>query len=179
MWLSGNFPVWILRPEKCIIINHSVNKRFHMLYYIPRMMQPVHLVFRVGWCESHRYPRGIYFTRFDMMTSSNGNIFRVTGPLCGKFTGPGEFPHKGQWRGVLIASLICVWINGWVNNREAGDLRRYCAHYDVTVMEAIVKLCQRQRSSPKEFRRINHTNPPESLITTTGQHKIVCILHGI
>ena len=31
-------------------------------------------------------------------------------------------------------SLICVWINGWVNNREAGDLRRYLAHYDVIVM---------------------------------------------
>ena len=31
----------------------------------------------------------------DMMTSSNGNIFRVTGPLCGEFTGPGEFP--AQW----------------------------------------------------------------------------------
>ena len=29
-----------------------------------------------------------------MMTSSNGNIFRVTGPLCGKFTGPGEFPAQ-------------------------------------------------------------------------------------
>ena len=26
-----------------------------------------------------------------MMTSSNGNIFRVTSPLCGEFTGPGEF----------------------------------------------------------------------------------------
>ena len=30
----------------------------------------------------------------DMMTSSNGNIFRVTGPLCGEFTGPGEFPTQ-------------------------------------------------------------------------------------
>ena len=29
------------------------------------------------------------------MTSSNGNIFRVTGHLCGEFTGPGEFPT--QW----------------------------------------------------------------------------------
>ena len=36
-------------------------------------------------------------------------------------------PHKGQWRGALMFSLICVWINGWVNNREAGDLRRYRA----------------------------------------------------
>ena len=31
-------------------------------------------------------------------------------------------------------SFICVWINDWVNNREAGDLRRYRAHYDVIVM---------------------------------------------
>ena len=31
---------------------------------------------------------------FCMMTSSNGNIFRVTGPLCGEFTGPGEFPTQ-------------------------------------------------------------------------------------
>ena len=43
-------------------------------------------------------------------------------------------PHKGQWRGALMFFLICVWMNGWVNNREAGDLRRYRAHYDVIVM---------------------------------------------
>ena len=42
--------------------------------------------------------------------------------------------HKGQWRGALMFSLTCAWINDWVNNREAGDLRRYHAHYDVIVM---------------------------------------------
>ena len=47
---------------------------------------------------------------------------------------PANSPHKGQWRGALMFSLICVWINGWVNNREAGDLRRYRTHYDVTVV---------------------------------------------
>ena len=47
---------------------------------------------------------------------------------------PVNSPHKGQWRGALMISLICVWINGWVNSREAGDLRRYRAHYDVIVM---------------------------------------------
>ena len=47
---------------------------------------------------------------------------------------PANSPHKGQWRGALIFSLICVWINGWVNNGEAGDLRRYRVHYDVSVM---------------------------------------------
>ena len=43
-------------------------------------------------------------------------------------------PHIGQLRGALMFSLICARINGWVNNREAGDLRRHRAHYDVTVM---------------------------------------------
>ena len=47
---------------------------------------------------------------------------------------PVNSPHNGQWRGALLFSLICVWINGWVNNREAGDLSRYRAYYDVTVM---------------------------------------------
>ena len=41
--------------------------------------------------------------------------------------------HKGQWRGVLMFSLSCVWTNGWVDNRDAGDLRCHCTHYDVTV----------------------------------------------
>ena len=48
---------------------------------------------------------------------------------------PVNSPHKGQWRGALMFSLICAWINGWVNNHEAGDLRRHRAHYDVTAME--------------------------------------------
>ena len=70
-----------------------------------------------------------------MMTSSNGNIFRVTGPLCGEFTGHRWIPlTKGQWRGALMFSSICAWINGWVNNRKTGDLRRHRTHYDVTVM---------------------------------------------
>ena len=47
---------------------------------------------------------------------------------------PVNSPHKDQWRGALMLSLICVWINDWVNNREAGDLRRYRIHYDVIVM---------------------------------------------
>ena len=34
-------------------------------------------------------------------------------------------------------SFICVWINDWVNNREAGDLRRHRGHYDVDVMQHI------------------------------------------
>ena len=65
------------------------------------------------------------------MTSSNGNIFRVTGHLCGESV---NSPHTGHWRGALMFSLICAWINGSVNNREAGALRRQRAHHDVIVM---------------------------------------------
>ena len=46
----------------------------------------------------------------------------------------GNSTHKGQWHGALKFSLICTWINGWVNNGEAGDLRRHRTHYHVTVM---------------------------------------------
>ena len=48
---------------------------------------------------------------------------------------PVNSPHKGQWRGALMFTLICARINGWVNNRKAGDLRRNHAHYDVSVMD--------------------------------------------
>ena len=55
--------------------------------------------------------------------------------LCmGNSQVPVNSPHKGQWFGALVFSLICAWINDWVNNREAGDLRRHRAHYDVNVM---------------------------------------------
>ena len=72
-----------------------------------------------------------------MMTSSNGNIFRVTGHLCGEFTG-----HR--WISLTKASdaelwyflWSAPWINGWVNNSEAGDLIRHRADYDVIVMMA-------------------------------------------
>ena len=78
------------------------------------------------------------------MTSTYGNISRVTGLLCVEFTGHRwiHSPHIGQWRGALMFSLTCAWIHGWVNNCEAGDLWHNPAHYDVTAM-----------------RRINHKKP--------------------
>ena len=43
-------------------------------------------------------------------------------------------PHKGQWRGALMFSLIWASTNGWTNNRDAGNLRRHRANYYATVM---------------------------------------------
>ena len=47
---------------------------------------------------------------------------------------PVNSPLKGQWRGTLMFSLICDRINCWVNNCEAGNLRRHRVHYDVIGM---------------------------------------------
>ena len=68
------------------------------------------------------------------MTSSNGNIFHVTGHLCGQRW----IPHTKAGDVELLFSLICAWINGWVNNCEAGDLRRHRAHYNATLMQLLI-----------------------------------------
>ena len=54
-------------------------------------------------------------------------------------------PHKGQWRGALMFSLISAWINGRVNNRYAGVLKPHRAHYDVILL-SVFQLIQRIRS---------------------------------
>ena len=55
-------------------------------------------------------------------------------PFWGESIGhPVDSPHKDQWRGDLMFSLICAWTNGWANNRDAGDLRRHRAHCEVSI----------------------------------------------
>ena len=90
-----------------------------------------------------------YIFHLDMMTSSNGNLFRVTGHLCGEFTGPRWIPRTKT----TDAELWCfLWsaseLKFEVNNREAGDLRRYSAHHDVIVMKQHFK---------KNLNHRNHT----------------------
>ena len=73
-----------------------------------------------------------------MMTSSNGNAFRVAGPLWGESIGHRWIPlTKTNDAELWCFSLICAWINGWANNREAGDLRRHRTHYEVTAMHLV------------------------------------------
>ena len=71
-----------------------------------------------------------------MMTSSNGHQHfpRYWPFVRGIHRSPVNSPHKGQWRRALIFYLICAWTNGSVSNRDAGDLRRHRAHYDVILM---------------------------------------------
>ena len=76
---------------------------------------------------------------------------------------PVNSSHKGQWRGALMFSLICVWINDWVNNREAGDLRRYRAHYDVIVMGRFPSQSASNVESFSMWKRQHGTNHSSSV----------------
>ena len=65
-------------------------------------------------------------TRIIINDDVNGHQVEIFSPLlalCPENSPvTGVFPHKDQWCGALMLSLICAWINGWVNTRNAGDL---------------------------------------------------------
>ena len=93
----------------------------------------------ISWRSTH-LPH-LYFLFSWWRTSSNGNMFRVAGFCAGNspvaagiHRWPVNSPHTDQWRGAFMFSLTCAWTNGWVNNQDAGDLRRHRTHYDVKVM---------------------------------------------
>ena len=96
----------------------------------------------LGWC--HMSIRSAHFTGHSAACSYRTlddvikwkHFPRYWPFVRGIHRSPVNSLHKGQWHGALMFSFICVWMNGWVNNRKAGDLRRYRAHYDVTVMQA-------------------------------------------
>ena len=107
------------------------------------------------------------------MTSSNGNIFRVTGPLCGEFNGPGETPTQRPVTRSFDVFFDLRLNKRLIDNREAGDLRRYRGHYDVNVMiypyisiaatgtSAIGLRCWRQRAKPERLSRYLKLRNPD------------------
>ena len=74
---------------------------------------------------------------------------------------PVNSPHKCQWRGALMFSFICAWINRWANNREAGEMRCRRAHYDVIVMQGSTNLVAVSHSRYQCVPNCNET-PKES-----------------
>ena len=102
------------------------------VYWNPSRLWVISMLYH--WCTNS----DTSLTNMDnIMTSSNGKFSALWPFVRGIHQSPVNSPHTGQWRGALMCSFICVWINGWVNNREAGDLRRYRAYYDVIVMKWI------------------------------------------
>ena len=72
---------------------------------------------------------------------------------------PENSPHKA-----LLFSLICAWMTGWANNRDAGYLRRNRAHYDVTVCKwKIQTICLITANDANS--RIRHWNSYFTILT--------------
>ena len=122
------------------------------------------------------------------MTSSNGNIFALLALCVGIHRSPLTSPHKGQWRVALMFSLVCARINGWVNNREAGNLRRHCTHYDVTVMDAFNTRqsidyycnplrCQQYISPCLQANRLNSTLLTQEVTYYISNWRIATLIH--
>ena len=88
-----------------------------------------HWIAEMGAEKERNYDWILHTWRHQMETFSALPVFCEGNPPS-----PMDFPHKGQWHGALMCSLICAWTNGWVNNRDVGDLRRHRVNYDVTVM---------------------------------------------
>ena len=100
----------------------------------------------------------------------------------------GEFPAQSQWHGALMFSLIRAWINGWINNVEAGDLRRHRAHYDVIVMISnphsndtsvwpfglVVSTCSLKTNHPEFYKNKNFCDPTNSMNIALGH--LICSL---
>ena len=91
---------------------------------------------RTAWLTCLRFPRNRSAIIHDNVIKWK-HFLRYWPFVRGIHRSPVNSPHKGQWRGALVFSLICAWINAWVNNREAGDWRRHCTHYDVIVMISV------------------------------------------
>ena len=121
--------VGFLLPNEVI---DNVNCPINIYLIFPRAL--IHRALVMHMCQWTR----LLLVRYElnMMTSSDGNVFRVTGPLWGEFTGHRWIPiTKASEAELWCFFFIYAWTNGWINTQDAGDLRRHCTHYDVIIMK--------------------------------------------
>ena len=119
MWVTGGFP-----------LQRASNANFGVFFVVCKWLRKLLPMscrwFKMPW---RSWDVKVMFTiLLLMMTSSNGNIFRVTDSLWGESTDDRRIPLAELW------FFIYAWTNGWAKSRDAGDLRRHRAHYDVTGM---------------------------------------------
>ena len=92
----------------------------------------------------------------NMMTSSNGNTFRVTG------WAPVNSPHKGQWRGAFIFSLrlnkpLSKQSWGWRFETLSPPLWRHCNEFLVIWYTRVIVYWMRTLEvGETDFRKIVH-----------------------
>ena len=124
---------WVLDVYVCVMYIYFSAGKARWTNWVDAELYRVYSHFQNAF-NFHWHFMAVKTFTISMMMSSNGN-FPLNWPFVrGIYRPPVNSPHKGEWRGALMFSLICARINGWVNNHEAGDLRRHRTHYDVTVM---------------------------------------------
>ena len=145
-WLSNHTPsqVWdeIVYPFSCRYSVHSITVISHGCHGISNHWQLDCLTCSVNKKRKHRchgdiikWKHFLHYWRFVQWIHWS----------------PVNSPNKDQWRGALIFSLICAWINDRINNRETDDLKPRHAHYDVIVMFALlVKALHHEYSKKKK-----------------------------
>ena len=112
-----------------------------------------------------------------LITSSNGNIFCVTGHLCREHTGHRWIPHtKASDVELWCFFFICIWINIWVYSHQAGDLRCHRTHYDATVKKHFghyhtslyILTSKTANTYPRVFQKILFKPQSQSMHMTAG-----------
>ena len=115
--------------------------------------RPISQIRRVVWNLRGRSGHRNSTVSQSMMTSSNGNIFRVTGPLCGKFTGPGEFPTQRP----VTRSLGSVSNRPWIGTRSVNKCRVHKIIWDYqTPLSAVAQSTLPAMNTPQQNR--HHTD---------------------
>ena len=113
-WIAQSF-IWVIRSYQWMIYDSWATT------WILSLSRDIWSIFLSGYSLS--------WWRHQMETFPRYWTF-----VRGIHQSPATSPHKGQWRGALVLSLICAWTNSWVNDRDTGDLWRHRAYYDVIVI---------------------------------------------
>ena len=138
----------------------SVDERYYVWNWCWRALWVVHLI----WCLCfYRYLELEVYIHDDVIKWNHFHRYWLF--VRGIHRSPVNFPHKGQWRGALMFSLIYVWTNDWANHRYAGDLTRHRAHYDVTVMRIALLLWEEEPTGSNENKGLS-TIREQNLWTT-------------
>ena len=138
---------WICRHlvPSCVIGCREIPRPYHIVYWTSvKCTQGFVLLCSVAMISSALnvtcWPVFIGIISMTLVQSYHDDVIkwnhflRYWSLMWGIHRSPVNSPHKGQWRGALIFPWSAPWINGWVHNREAGDLGRHCVHYDAIVM---------------------------------------------
>ena len=135
--------MWHIRPKSANFFkfaNVMLQRDITVTKTKMEIPKPERRYLNYGWYDSDNYKSIDIHAWDDIYPPFHDDVikwkhFRRYWPFVrGIHRSPVNSSHKGLWRGALMFSLICARTNGWVNNRDASDLRLQSNHYDVTVM---------------------------------------------